>query len=42
MQGDPGRVIAIMGPSDSGKSTLAKLLQGIYLSVDVQIKIDGE
>jgi len=37
----PGSVIAIMGPSGTGKSTLAKLLQGFYVPSGGRIKIDG-
>lgn len=37
----PGRTIALMGPSGTGKSTLAKLLQGFYLPTGGQIKLDG-
>jgi ATP-binding cassette, subfamily B, bacterial HlyB/CyaB len=37
----PGTTVAIMGGSGTGKSTLAKLLQGFYLPTAGQIKIDG-
>ncbi len=37
----PGRTIALMGPSGTGKSTLAKLLQGFYVPSSGQIKVDG-
>ena len=37
----PGKIIAIMGPSGSGNSTLAKLLQGFYQPSGGAIKIDG-
>ena len=37
----PGRTIALMGPSGTGKSTLAKLLQGFYAPSSGQIKVDG-
>jgi subfamily B ATP-binding cassette protein HlyB/CyaB len=38
---EPGKAIAITGPSGVGKSTLAKLLQGFYWPTSGQIKIDG-
>ena len=38
---EPGKAVAIMGPSGVGKSTLAKLLLGFYLPSSGQIKIDG-
>jgi ATP-binding cassette, subfamily B, bacterial HlyB/CyaB len=38
---EPGRAIAIMGPSGTGKSTLAKLLMGFYQPTAGQIRIDG-
>jgi ATP-binding cassette, subfamily B, bacterial HlyB/CyaB len=38
---EPGKVIAIMGPSGTGKSTLAKLLQGFYWPTNGQVRIDG-
>lgn len=37
----PGAVVAIMGPSGSGKSSLVKLLQGFYQPTDGRIRIDG-
>jgi ATP-binding cassette, subfamily B, bacterial HlyB/CyaB len=37
----PGRTIALMGPSGTGKSTLAKLLLGFYVPSSGQIKVDG-
>ena len=37
----PGKVVAIMGPSGSGKVTLTKLLQGFYVPSGGTIKIDG-
>jgi ATP-binding cassette, subfamily B, bacterial HlyB/CyaB len=38
---DPGKILALMGASGTGKSTLAKLLQGFYQPADGQILIDG-
>lgn len=38
---EPGRTIALMGPSGTGKSTLAKLLQGFYWPSNGQIRLDG-
>jgi ATP-binding cassette, subfamily B, bacterial HlyB/CyaB len=38
---EPGQAVAIMGPSGTGKSTLAKLLQGFYSPSVGQIKVDG-
>jgi ATP-binding cassette, subfamily B, bacterial HlyB/CyaB len=37
----PGKTVAIMGPSGTGKSTLAKLLQGFYWPTNGQIRVDG-
>jgi len=37
----PGSCVAIMGPSGSGKSSLAKLLQGFYPPTDGTILLDG-
>jgi ATP-binding cassette, subfamily B, bacterial HlyB/CyaB len=37
----PGKTIAIMGASGTGKSTLAKLLQGFYWPTSGQIRVDG-
>ena len=37
----PGEVIGIVGHSGSGKSTIARLLQGLYQIQSGQIKIDG-
>jgi len=37
----PGAVVAIMGPSGSGKSSLVKLLQGFYQATSGRIRIDG-
>lgn len=36
----PGQIVAIMGPSGTGKSTLAKLLQGFYVPSQGSIRID--
>ncbi len=38
---EPGRTVAVMGPSGTGKSTLAKLLQGFYWPQQGQIRVDG-
>jgi ATP-binding cassette, subfamily B, bacterial HlyB/CyaB len=38
---EPGKCLALMGASGTGKSTLAKLLQGFYQPADGQILIDG-
>ncbi len=37
----PGEVIGIVGPSGSGKSSLTKLVQRLYLPHDGQILVDG-
>jgi subfamily B ATP-binding cassette protein HlyB/CyaB len=36
----PGKTVAIMGASGTGKSTLTKLLQGFYRPTEGQIRID--
>jgi len=38
---NPGSVVAIMGPSGSGKSSFVKLLQGFYQPSDGRIRVDG-
>ncbi|MCC7457543.1 MAG: peptidase domain-containing ABC transporter [Nitrospira sp.] len=38
---EPGKAVAIMGASGTGKSTLAKLLLGFYQPTAGQIRIDG-
>ena len=38
---NPGQLIAVMGPSGGGKSTLAKLMQGFYQPSRGSIRIDG-
>jgi ATP-binding cassette, subfamily B, bacterial HlyB/CyaB len=38
---EPGKAIAIMGASGTGKSTLAKLMLGFYQPTAGQIRIDG-
>ena len=38
----PGKAVAIMVLSSSGKSTSTKFLLGFYMPVDGQIKIDGD
>ena len=37
----PGQVVGIVGPSDSGKSTIAKLIQRLYLPESGRLLIDG-
>ncbi len=37
----PGEVIGIIGPSGSGKSSLTKLIQRLYLPQEGQILVDG-
>ena len=38
---EPGQIVAIMGPSGTGKSTLTKLLQGFYRPTEGRILVDG-
>jgi len=38
---EPGKAVAIMGPSGTGKSTLAKLMLGFYQPSAGSIRIDG-
>jgi len=38
---EPGKLVAVMGASGTGKSTLAKLLQGFYQPTEGRILIDG-
>lgn len=37
----PGEVMAVIGPSASGKTTLARLLVGIWPSVGGKVRLDG-
>jgi ATP-binding cassette, subfamily C, bacterial exporter for protease/lipase len=37
----PGEVLAVIGPSASGKSTLARLLVGVWPSVGGKVRLDG-
>jgi ATP-binding cassette subfamily B protein len=38
---DPGQVIALMGPTGSGKSSIINLIPRFYDPVDGQVKVDG-
>jgi len=38
---DPGQVIAMIGPSASGKSTLARLLVGVWAPLTGSVRLDG-
>lgn len=37
----PGQAVAILGPSASGKSTLARLLTGVYEPAAGEVRLDG-
>jgi ATP-binding cassette subfamily C exporter for protease/lipase len=37
----PGEVVAVIGPSASGKTTLAKLLMGLWPSISGKVRLDG-
>ena len=37
----PGQVLAVIGPTASGKSTLARLLVGLWPSVSGKVRLDG-
>ena len=37
----PGEVVAVIGPSASGKTTLAKLLVGLWPSTSGKVRLDG-
>jgi ATP-binding cassette subfamily C exporter for protease/lipase len=37
----PGEILAVVGPSASGKSTLARVLVGIWPSVGGKVRLDG-
>ena len=37
----PGEVLAVVGPSASGKTTLARLLVGLWASVGGKVRLDG-
>jgi len=38
---EPGKLVAVMGASGTGKSTLTKLLQGFYQPTEGRVLIDG-
>ena len=37
----PGEVVAVIGPSASGKTTLAKLLVGLWPAISGKVRLDG-
>jgi len=41
LQLEPGEALAIIGPSAAGKSTLARLLTGIWLPTGGKVRLDG-
>jgi PrtD family type I secretion system ABC transporter len=38
---EPGEILAVIGPSASGKSTLAKILVGVWKCVSGAVRLDG-
>lgn len=40
-QSEPGEVIGVIGPSASGKSTLARLLVGVWPAIAGKVRLDG-
>lgn len=40
-QARPGEVVAVIGPSAAGKSTLARLLVGVWQSASGKVRLDG-
>jgi ATP-binding cassette subfamily C protein len=38
---EPGEILAIIGPSAAGKSTIAKLLVGVWKTISGTIRLDG-
>ena len=41
MAAQPGEVVAVIGPSASGKTTLAKLLVGLWPAISGKVRLDG-
>ena len=37
----PGEILAIVGPSAAGKSTLAKLIVGVWAASSGSVRLDG-